>query len=72
MCCKEENHMSQAHGMAHCAPHMGTAHGKCGCGCGGRMFRSKKEKIEMLEEYNESLKNEIEGVEEELKALRVE
>jgi len=64
--------MSQAHGMVHCAPHKGTAHGECGCGCKGRMFLSKKEKIEMLVEYKESLKNEIEGVEEELKALRVE
>ena len=42
------------------------------CGCGGRRFLSKKERIEMLEEYLESLKSEMEGVEEELKELKKE
>jgi hypothetical protein len=42
------------------------------CGCGGRMFLSKKERIEMLEEYRESLKCELDGVEEELKRLQVD
>jgi predicted nucleic acid-binding Zn-ribbon protein len=51
---------------------MGTAHGERGCECGGRKFLSKKEKIEMLEEYRQSLKNEVEGVEEALKALKDE
>jgi len=45
------------------------AHGMCGCGCGERRFLSRKEKIEMLEEYREALKNELEGVEEQLKDL---
>ncbi len=71
--------------MHHSAPHSG-GHGTCGCeekqghhsgehgmcGCGGRRFLSKKERIEMLEEYRESLKCELEGVEEELKRLQVE
>ena len=33
-------------------------------------FLSRREKMEMLEEYRESLKNELEGVEEELKMLK--
>jgi hypothetical protein len=44
----------------------------CTCGSGGRRFLSKKERIEMLEEYLESLKSEMEGVEEELKELKIE
>jgi hypothetical protein len=47
------------------------AHGMCGCG-GERRFLSRKEKIEMLEEYRESLKSELEGVEEALKELQRE
>jgi hypothetical protein len=47
-------------------------HGTCGCGCGERRFLSRKEKVEMLEEYRESLKCELEGVEEELKKLQKE
>jgi len=50
--------------------HHGQHHGACGCGCGGRRFLSRKEKIEMLEEYRESLKNELEGVEEALNELK--
>jgi hypothetical protein len=42
------------------------------CGCKGRRFLSKKERIEVLEEYKESLKCELEGVEEELKRLQVD
>jgi len=49
---------------------MGMAHGTCECSCGGRRFLSKKERIEMLEEYKESLKSELEGVEEELRELK--
>ncbi len=77
MCCGEEMHGH--HGrhmdghMGHGAHHRGMmamAHDMCGCGCTGRRFLNKKEKIEMLEEYRESLKNELEGLEEELKELR--
>jgi hypothetical protein len=56
-CEEKQGHHSGAHGM---------------CGCGGRRFLSKKERVEMLEEYRESLKCELEGVEEELKRLQVE
>ncbi len=77
MCCGEEMHGHHGGQMEHMG-HMGNkghhgtmamAHGMCGCGCGGRRFLSRKEKIEMLEEYKEALKNELEGVEEELKEL---
>ncbi len=53
-------------------PRAYMAHGMCPCGCGGRRFLSRKERIEMLEEYLESLKSEMEGVEEELKELKRE
>ena len=70
MCCGEE--MQGHHGMRvfHGAPHGGMTHGMCGCGCGGRRFMSRREKIEMLEEYRTSLKDELEGVEEELNYLK--
>jgi len=84
MCCgeKQGHHAGPMH---HGVPHSGE-HGMCGCeekqghnsgahgmcGCGGRRFLSKKERIEMLEEYRESLKCELEGVEEELKSLQAE
>jgi hypothetical protein len=61
------------HGMCGCEEkqgHHSDAHGMCGCG--GRKFLSKKERVEMLEEYRESLKCELEGVEEELKRLQVD
>jgi len=51
---------------------MGMAHGACGCSCGERRFLGKKEKLESLEEYKESLKSELEGVEEELNKLKGE
>ncbi len=72
MCCGEEMHGHHAGHMGHSAHHIGMARGMCGCGCGGRRFLSKKGRIEMLEEYSESLKSELEGVEEELKELRKE
>ncbi len=72
MCCGEEMHGRYAGHVGHEAHHRGMVHGMCGCGCEGRRFLSKKEKMEMLEEYRESLKNELEGVEEELKALKGE
>ena len=64
--------MQGHHGMHafHGAPHGGMMHDMHGCCCGRRKFLSKREKIEMLEEYRESLKNELEGVEEELKMLK--
>jgi hypothetical protein len=70
MCCGEEMHGHHAGRMIHGAHHRGMVHGACGCGFGGRRFLSRNEKIEMLEEYRESLKNELEGVEEELKELK--
>jgi hypothetical protein len=74
MCCGDEN-MHQGASGCHELPlakhgHHGHNHGTCGCGCGGRRFLSRKEKIEMLEEYRESLKNELEGVEEALNELK--
>jgi len=72
MCCGEEMHGHHAGHVSHGAHHRGMAHDMCGCGCGGRRFLSRKEKIEMLEEYRESLKNELEGVEEALKELKKE
>ena len=71
MCCgDEEMHERHAGHIGHEAHHMGMAHGMCSCGCGGRRFLSRKEKVEVLEEYRESLKNELEGVEEELNELK--
>ena len=71
MCCgDEEMHGRHAEHMTHGAHHGANVQGMCGCGCGGRRFLSRKEKIEMLEEYRESLKNELEGVEEELNELK--
>jgi hypothetical protein len=77
MCCGDEthgHHGGQMGHMGHKGHHGDTAmaHGMCGCGCGERRFLSKKEKIEMLEEYKEALKNELEGVEEKLKELSKE
>jgi len=69
MCYGEIEHGHHAGCMP---PRAYMAHGMCSCGCGGRRFLSKKERIEMLEEYLESLKSEIEGVEEELKELKIE
>jgi hypothetical protein len=70
MCCGEEMHGHHAEHIGHGAHHRGIAHGACSCR--GRKFLSKKERIEMLEEYSESLKSELEGVEEELKSLKNE
>jgi hypothetical protein len=65
-------HGHHAGHIGHGAHHRGMAHGTCGCGCGGRRFLSKKERMEMLEEHKKSLQNELEGVEEELKELKGE
>jgi hypothetical protein len=70
MCCKDENHMHQSRNGSCGAHHAGRAHGTCGCG--ERGFLSKEEKTKMLVEYRESLKRELEGVEEELKGLKEE
>ena len=73
MCCGDkEMHGHHAGHIGQGSHHGGMAHGMCGCGCGERRFLSRKEKIEMLEEYRESLKNELEGVEEALKELQRE
>ncbi len=56
----------------HGGHHEGMIHGMHGCCCGRRGFLSRREKIERLEEYRESLKNELEGVEEELKEVKRE
>ena len=69
MCGCEEKHGHHALPMHH-GIHHSDAHGTCGCV--ERKFLSTKERIEMLEEYRESLKCELEGVEEELKALQTE
>jgi len=65
MCGCEDKHEIHAmlHGLHHFGPHEI-------CSCQGRRFLSKKERKEMLEEYRESLKCELEGVEEELKKLK--
>lgn len=42
----------------------------CGCGPSGRTFLTKDEKIEMLEEYKESLEKEAKGVAERIKELK--
>jgi len=67
MCCGEEMRGHHAMHVGDGAPLGGMVHGMCGCDCGQRRFLSKKERVEMLEEYRESLKSELEGVEEELK-----
>jgi len=74
MCCGDEETHGRHHAgcMTHDAHRRGTPHSMCGCGCRGRMFLSRKEKIEMLEEYRGSLKKELEGVEEELRKLKME
>jgi len=74
MCCGEEFHGHHGEHMGHRGHHgeMAMAQGMCGCGCGGRRFLSKEEKIEKLEDYRESLKKELQGVEEELKEIRGE
>ena len=73
MCCGDkEMHGHHAGHIYQGSHHGGMVQSMCGCSCGGRRFLSRKEKIEMLEEYKESLKNELEGVEEELKELKRE
>jgi hypothetical protein len=68
MCCGEKQG-HHALPMRHGIHHSG-ARGMCGCG--ERKFLSKKERIEMLEVYRESLKCELDGVEEVLKSLQTE
>lgn len=69
MCGCEEKHGHHALPMHH-GIHHSDARGMCGCG--ERKFLSKKERIEMLEVYRESLKCELDGVEEVLKSLQTE
>lgn len=68
MCYGETEHGCHAGYML---PRANMARGMCPW-CGGMRFLSKKERIELLEDYLESLKSEIEGVEEELKELKRE
>jgi hypothetical protein len=69
MCDCEEKQGHHAMPMRH-GIHHSDAHGTCGCG--EHKLLSKKERIEMLEEYRESLKCELDGVEKELKEIKVE
>ena len=47
--------------------------GHCGCGCHSmRCFPTKEEKLEMLEEYKETLEKEAKGVDEMIKKLKKE
>jgi hypothetical protein len=71
MCCGEEMRRHHFGHVSHEAHHRGTAHSMCCCSS-GREFLSRKEKVEMLEEHRESLKSELEGVEEELRELKRE
>lgn len=56
--CRSGEGMSMLHSMH--AAHGGVAHSMCGCG--GRRFLSRKEKLEMLGKYRASLESELEGV----------
>jgi hypothetical protein len=69
MCGCEEKPGSHAMPMRH-----GTCHSDNHetCGCGEHKLLSKEERIEKLEEYRESLKRKLDGVEEELKVLKEE
>jgi hypothetical protein len=64
--CEEKqghNAVPMPHGVHHSHPH-----GMCGCHKSRPL--SKEEQIELLEGYRESLKRELEGVEEELKEIK--
>lgn len=61
MCCCMDRHLF--HGIHHFGHHER-------CCCHERRFFGSKERMEMLEKYRESLKKELEGVEEALEALR--
>ncbi len=69
MCCCEEKQGQYAVPVHHVI-HQSGSRRMCGCGCHERRFQSKKERIETLEEYMESLKSELVRVEEELKSLQ--
>ena len=51
---------------------MGRHTSGCGCGCMPfhRSFISSKEELEMLNEYKDQLKKEMEGIEERLEKLK--
>ncbi len=44
-------------------------YGCCGSSYAGRSFLTKEEKIQLLKEYHQSLKREVQGVEERIKEL---
>jgi len=66
MCCEDRQYNRPTHHEMPFAGHSGM------CCCGNREFMDKKERTEMLEEYREELKSELDVVEEELKELRGE
>jgi hypothetical protein len=70
-CCCGGEEMHGYHAR-HCIHHGSVMHGMHGCCCEKRRFLSRREKIELLEELRNSLLNELEGVEEELNALKKE
>jgi hypothetical protein len=73
MCCGDnETHACRTGHTLPGTSHKGMVHGMCSCSCGEQKILSEKEKVEMLEGYRKSLKNELEGVEEELKELQRE
>lgn len=69
MCGCEEKQGYHAMSMRH-EGHHASSHGMCRCH--ERRYLSRKERIGVLEEYRESLKRELEGVEEELKEIKRE
>jgi hypothetical protein len=44
-------------------------YGCCGSGYTGRNFLTREEKIQLLREYHQDLKREVQGVEERIKEL---
>ena len=47
-------------------------YGCCGSSYGGRNFLTREEKIQLLREYHQDLKREVQGVEERIKELEVD
>ena len=47
-------------------------YGYCGSSYTGRNFLTREEKIQLLREYHQDLKREVQGVEERIKELEVD
>lgn len=47
-------------------------YGCCGSSYDGRNFLTREEKIQLLREYHQDLKREVQGVEERIKELEVD